>query len=41
MQELDIYNAFKGILRQRLKRIREVLRTYYDIDISNPTQEGL
>jgi hypothetical protein len=40
MQGLDMYNAFKDIPRQRLKRIREVLRTYYDIDIGNPTQEG-
>jgi hypothetical protein len=35
-----MYNAFISTPREKLKKMRDVLRTYYDIDIGNPTQTG-
>jgi hypothetical protein len=37
-QDLAMFDAFTGILREKLKRIRTALRTYYDVDIGDPTQ---
>jgi hypothetical protein len=37
IQGIDMFNAFIGILREKLRKMRNVLRKYYDIDISNPT----
>jgi hypothetical protein len=33
-----MFDAFTSILREKLKRIRTILRTYYDINIRDPTQ---
>jgi hypothetical protein len=33
-----MFDAFTSILREKLKRIRTALRTYYNIDIRDPTQ---
>jgi hypothetical protein len=33
-----MFDAFTSILREKLKRIRTVLRTYYNINIRDPTQ---
>jgi hypothetical protein len=35
MQDLDIYNTFISTPREKLKKMQNVLRTYYNIDISN------
>jgi hypothetical protein len=35
-----MFDAFTGILREKLKRMRTALRTYYDVDIGDPTQTG-
>jgi hypothetical protein len=32
-----MFDAFTSILREKLKRMRTALRTYYDIDIRDPT----
>jgi hypothetical protein len=32
-----MFNAFTSILREKLKRIRTILRTYYDINIRDLT----
>jgi hypothetical protein len=35
-----MFDAFTGILREKLKRMRTALRTYYNVDIRDPTQTG-
>jgi hypothetical protein len=33
-----MFDAFTGTPREKLKRMRTALRTYYDVDIRDPTQ---
>jgi hypothetical protein len=39
-QDLAMFDAFTGTPREKLKRMRTALRTYYDVDIGDPTQTG-
>jgi hypothetical protein len=40
IQSLDILDAFRGIPRGQLQRIRNVLTTYYGADIGDPIRTG-
>jgi hypothetical protein len=40
LESLEMLDAFTGIPRGQMEKIRNVLNVYYDVDIGNPTQTG-